>query len=749
MRKIVLLALVVAGLLAAMASTRWLTRPPQVRPANGMGQFDALRAKDRLARVLGDEAPHPADTAASDGVRARLVAELRAMGLQPRVDDRFACNKLHKQRGVSCARVRNVLVTVGPASQRPHLLINSHYDSVPVGPGASDAGLGVAAMLEAASLLKNRPLVRNVTFLFNEGEELGLVGARAFLDGNPLSRKVDALINLEARGTTGPVNMFETSVPNAAAVKLFKESVRRPVANSLAVSAYRLIPNYTDVNTFAEERQWLTLNFAPIGNETRYHSPGDDLEAVDSATLQHMGDQLVAVASNLGSRATHSAWQDGNETLFMNVGTRWLLTMEPGSALAILAGLAIGWGLRRAFAKERRPLRGLLLALPLMLGALLLSVAAAYAGLTLLGLLREGQFWRAYPKLSELAVYAGGIAAGLVITGLARRLAVSDLRRAWWLFFVLAGLAFTAFAPGALIYFIFPPLIFAVGAQFQSRWRHAEAVASILAAVAVFVTLGAMLGLLQELVNGGPLWLFAIFGNLVLMPWLIEARPLVEDLRRRRLVGGAAAFATLAWVPAALAPAYSADRQQQWTLQYVIDPAQRQPLWSIVNDRKPLPDEWRRFGDWRLATIESLDRRRRWIAPAAPVAGVVPARALPFEATSTAGGRRIRLRLQPNGADTILLLAREDADVRALGVPGQLRPIGKETSGPFRLSCTGGSCAGQVVELLVGPTPVALTVVGSRWTLPPAARPLQAARPRHARPQYLPDATITVERLRV
>ena len=36
-------------------------------------------------------------------------------------------------------------------------------------------------MLEVASILKNERLARPVLFLFNEGEELGLVGARAFM----------------------------------------------------------------------------------------------------------------------------------------------------------------------------------------------------------------------------------------------------------------------------------------------------------------------------------------------------------------------------------------------------------------------------------------------------------------------------------------------------------------------------------------------------------------------------------------
>ena len=69
MRKVWLLALIVAGLLAGMAATRWLTLPPPVRAANPAGEFDVGRAKARWARVLGNEAPHPADSAASDVVR--------------------------------------------------------------------------------------------------------------------------------------------------------------------------------------------------------------------------------------------------------------------------------------------------------------------------------------------------------------------------------------------------------------------------------------------------------------------------------------------------------------------------------------------------------------------------------------------------------------------------------------------------------------------------------------------------------
>src|ERR1043166_2353018 len=127
MRKpVVLLALVLLALLAAMAAMGLLAEPPSLRARHMAGQFDAPHAKERLAYILGDESPHPADTPASDLVRARLIPELGKMGLNPIIRDEIACNELYKQRGVSCARVRNVIAVLGPPNGKA-LLLNAHY----------------------------------------------------------------------------------------------------------------------------------------------------------------------------------------------------------------------------------------------------------------------------------------------------------------------------------------------------------------------------------------------------------------------------------------------------------------------------------------------------------------------------------------------------------------------------------------------------------------------------------------------
>src|SRR5438067_4740028 len=99
------LALLLIALLGALAVTGQLEQPSTLRSQSAPGEFDAVRAKARLAFILGNQQAHPADSPADDQVRRRLVAALRQMGIAPIVRDQLACNELYKQRGVSCARV--------------------------------------------------------------------------------------------------------------------------------------------------------------------------------------------------------------------------------------------------------------------------------------------------------------------------------------------------------------------------------------------------------------------------------------------------------------------------------------------------------------------------------------------------------------------------------------------------------------------------------------------------------------------
>ncbi len=479
MKRVAALLAVFALILAALALKGALVALPD--SAIGPDGFDANRAAARLARILGDQRPHPVDSDAGDTVRARLAAEMRAVGLHPRVSDDFACNGDARNRAVSCARVRNLVATIGPA-EGPHVLLVSHYDSTFAGPGAGDDGIGVATMLEVAHLLRGRRLARPVTFLFNEGEEIGLLGARAFLERDPLAARIDTLINLEARGVSGPAIMFETSRPNGAAVALYRAAAARPVANRFSTDLYRLIPNSTDVAVF-EERPWTILNFAVIGNETRYHSAGDDLTALDRRSLRHMGDQALAATERAAAGEAPAA---GGERLYADLLGRTLVELPLMFGLVLLGLLLI------FFLLETWRRRALGLPLLAMAAALAGSAALAFAGHFVVQLLRAGDYWRAFPMVTTMAVYASALAACVAALLLVARTGErTRLRAAFWLIFTGHGAALCAVAPGAAIYFLLPPLAAAIGMAAARWFRWAERAGAIAAALLLFLTFGA------------------------------------------------------------------------------------------------------------------------------------------------------------------------------------------------------------------------------------------------------------------
>jgi hypothetical protein len=723
---LILAAMALKGALVAMPS------PPDPHDAQG---FDANRAKARLARILGDQRPHPVDSDAGDAVRERLIAEMRALGLEPRVTDDFVCNGNRRYRTIGCARVRNLVATIGPAEGN-HFLLVSHYDSTVAGPGAADDGIGVAAMLEVAAAMRGRTLARPITFLFNEGEEMGLLGARAFLDRDPLAARVDIAVNMEARGVTGPAIMFETSRPNGPAIALFRAAATRPVANSLSTDLYGLIPNSTDVALFAE-RPWTILNFAAIGNETRYHSPGDDLDALDPRSLQHMGAQALAVTELV---ATGEVPAGAGERLYTDVLGQVLIVLPMMFGLVLLGILLLfflveGW--------RRRALGSPLLA---MVSALAGAALLAFVGHYLVQFLRPGDYWRAYPLVTTTAVYASALAACIAALLLVARTAErTRLRTAFWLLLLALGAGICVVAPGAAIYFLLPPLVAAAGMAAKRWFAWAERAGAILAAAVLYLTLGPALHLFEDLMNGGPLWAFAPLGAAIMLPALIELQPLLMRPRTPLVVAGAIDLAILGWIGAGLAPAYSPDRQQLFTIEYVWDETARTGRFAVNNDGAPIPYEaaWERV-EMPYAT------RKRWAAPApalpvpAPSATVLAQQAIP-------GGRRIRLRLAANGAHSVTLVAPADAQLRAGGAGPFFRRFGEGAEADrYYLRCTGRACDGALIDIVLGnPQPVDVTLIGVRPGLPASAGPLVRARPATARPQYGADSTIAIGRGRL
>jgi hypothetical protein len=162
-----------------------------------------------------------------------------------------------------------------------------------------------------------------------------------------------------------------------------------------------------------------------------------------------------------------------------------------------------------------------------------------------------------------------------------------------------------------------------------------------------------------------------------------------------------------------------------------------------------LPDSYSGLGQWHRGKLP-FSERQRWLSPA-PIAGVEPPSIQPIEVLRNGAERRIRLRIRSNGAERIALIAPPEAHIRSAGVNGFVRTLNSaDSAGKFTVACTGRSCDGAELAMdLNSAKPVVFTVVGSRNGLPASAEPLVRARPRLARPQYVPDETVTISRIRI
>jgi hypothetical protein len=358
-------------------------------------------------------------------------------------------------------------------------------------------------------------------------------------------------------------------------------------------------------------------------------------------------------------------------------------------------------------------------------------------------------FWRAHPLWTNLGSYAAAmLVAVLLLATIGRRVSVTQLRPLFWLYVLVAGALIGLVAPGGIIFFLFPPLI-ALAGLIAARWsKPAAALGAALAIVFFYVTWGAMLALLEELLNGGPMWLFAPLGSLLILPLLIEAKPLIDRAGTRAAGALAAILALAGWAMAATAPAYSADRQQRFVIQHVTDLRTFKSSWSVINDAAPLPKGFN--GTWNRGKLPFSDRRR-WIAPA-PADAVIPAAPGLQRLSQVKNGneRTLTVRLLATGWDRIELIAPNDANIRAAGLPGAVRHIDQAEDGKYFIDCFGRSCDGFTLELVIGqPKPVEFLVLGGRTPLPASAAPLLAERPVNARPQYNRDETIAFSRVRL
>jgi len=330
MRRIGLLAALIAG----FAIFYFGSVTPKPVPANAPADaFSAGRAFTDV-QAMGS-VPHPLGSPANARVRDYLMARMQALGLSPQIQ-RGTAFEAHG-RLISGGTVENVIgVLPGRDRNAPALALMAHHDSVPGSPGAADDTTGVASILEVVRAMKTHGVpARDVMVVITDGEEAGLLGARAFFD-SPLAAHVGYVINLETRGGGGRAIMFETADHDGGDIALYRRTAMTPESNALTVFVYQHLPNDTDF-TVAKQHGKVGLNYAFIGRQFDYHSPSSTPQALDIGSLQHMGQQVLPTAVALAFGQLPARTPD---VVYGNVLFGLTLAYPPWAGWLILAGCA-------------------------------------------------------------------------------------------------------------------------------------------------------------------------------------------------------------------------------------------------------------------------------------------------------------------------------------------------------------------------------------------------------------------------
>ncbi len=257
-------------------------------------EFSTARAMEYLKNMT--ETYHFVGTPYHEKVKNYIIGELNKMGLKTEVQTQFSYND--KWHGATVNE--NIFARIKGREQGKALMILSHYDSAPFASrGASDDGVGVATILEGVRsyLSTGKKPKHDIIILISDGEEIGLNGAKAFVEHHPWVKDVGLVINFEARGSGGPsYTLMETNGGNKKMVKEFaKAHPNYPIANSFLYSVYKMLPNDTDLTMFREIADIEGYNFAFIDDFYDYHSKTDNYKNVDINTVQHQGDYLMTL----------------------------------------------------------------------------------------------------------------------------------------------------------------------------------------------------------------------------------------------------------------------------------------------------------------------------------------------------------------------------------------------------------------------------------------------------------------------
>ncbi len=714
----ILAGAVAVFIVVAVALSIWGAQaPPALDERAPDTEFSAARALKHIEAFATE--PHRAGTDANRRVRDYLVEAIRAMGGQPEV---WSGTLLKGKSNLT--NPENVIVRLPGTNPTKAFMLCAHYDSTPYGPGAADDGGGVAAMLETFRALKaGEPLRNDILLVFTDGEECGLLGARAFAELDERAKDVGLMLNFEARGTEGPSFLFETSRENGWIVREMAKAARWLTSSSLMFQLYIEMPTSSDYRVLKEHIPG--MNAAFVGNLPYYHTPNDNPENISLASLQQHGYYALDFCRHFGDMDLTSVPKEP-DAIYFNVFGRWFVHYpgswnSPLAVLAIVAMFAVVvWGLVR----DRLSPRGLCWGILAMLGMLLFPALVAGCGVGLAWAVRgiyqlyQSPLYMTSFVLLTVAVQTACFAWVRPRVELACLFAGALF---WW---AVVLVAFLVRLPGGAYLFTWPLLAGSAAFGLFFVLDDNDAVTPRRALLGALFALPALL-LLVPSIYAAYLTGTAIFGPvLVLLIGLLGGMllPLVEIMMesgRRWLPTASGALGLLCFLLALALGGFSAAAPLYTNLGYGMDADMERAYWISVD---PEPNEWtHQFFPTNDLAGQSISEfgygGEYWKSPAPMIPGKVPSVEV-LEDRVEATGRTLRVRFTVDPDTTCINVeGSSESSLMGLTVQGQSLDIsGKVWHFEFDLLPPGGIEA--VLKTTVPATPLTLRVLSKTFAIP-------------------------------
>lgn len=554
---------------------------------SNLSQFSYEKALDHLHNITNK--PHFPGVEEHTIVREYLVSELKKIGLQVEIQEQLAINKKWK----SAVNVKNIIAKIKGSNSGKALLLLTHYDSNPHSSlGASDAGSGVVVILEGvrAFLAKNKTPKNDIIICITDAEELGLLGAKAFVNHHSWAKDVGLVLNFEARGSGGPSYMLlETNGGNKNLVEAFhKANVNYPAANSLMYSVYKMLPNDTDLTVFREDGDVDGFNFAFIGDHFDYHTAQDSYQRMDMSSLKHQVDYLTNCL-NYFSNASLENLKAEEDYVFFNFPIVGMVYF-PFTWVKVLFVICVVWFIAIVvigFVKQKLLLRSVLKGfVPLLLSLFFTSLFAFYGWKLLLKIhpqyndILQGFTYNGYYYIACFVAFALAITFWFYKGFFKKRTAKDLLIAPLFLWIALNEyVTFNLTGAGFFIIPVFVMLIILTSLIFSKKESKGNYLATILGipVLIIFVPFIKMfpvgLGLKMLVVST----LFTVLLFVVFIPVFSQYT------NYKKLVKLFAVIGLLALISATFYSGFNKERKQPNSILYTLDSNKNKAYWASYN----------------------------------------------------------------------------------------------------------------------------------------------------------------------